>query len=264
MEAVDSRPEIANSNNNEKKADLEEKNPNGLWNPMTEGVKWIENYVDSLERFFERLPAFISTFIATFALFTFGATLRGEWVIILVTALKQLSGETHMERNSTSQEALTLENLKMSHFGSFFIGAQVLAYSIYFLIGGFLHWYFYVNRRDSAKEWKIQPDKWITPELERHEIIIGSISLFFASSFSAFLACYFYNENPSTLYYQFDEYGWIWFFLQFPVMFVYMDYTTYIMHRLYHTPWLYKNFHKLHHKYKQPTAFSVTAIHPWR
>lgn len=34
------------------------------------------------------------------------------------------------------------------------------------------------------------------------------------------------------------------------------------MHRIYHTPFLYKHFHKLHHKYKQPTAFSVTAIHP--
>lgn len=31
---------------------------------------------------------------------------------------------------------------------------------------------------------------------------------------------------------------------------------------MYHTPFLYKNFHKLHHTYKQPTAFSVTAIHP--
>lgn len=40
------------------------------------------------------------------------------------------------------------------------------------------------------------------------------------------------------------------------------DYATYWMHRIYHTPFLYKNFHKLHHKYKHPTAFSVTAIHP--
>lgn len=40
------------------------------------------------------------------------------------------------------------------------------------------------------------------------------------------------------------------------------DYVTYWLHRIYHTPWLYKNFHKLHHKYKHPTAFSVTAIHP--
>uniref|UniRef100_A0A8D8UJ81 Lathosterol oxidase n=2 Tax=Cacopsylla melanoneura TaxID=428564 RepID=A0A8D8UJ81_9HEMI len=40
------------------------------------------------------------------------------------------------------------------------------------------------------------------------------------------------------------------------------DYSTYWNHRLYHTPFLYKNFHKVHHRYKQPTAFSVTAIHP--
>ena len=40
------------------------------------------------------------------------------------------------------------------------------------------------------------------------------------------------------------------------------DYSTYWHHRAYHTPWLYKNFHKMHHAYKQPTAFSVTAIHP--
>ncbi len=40
------------------------------------------------------------------------------------------------------------------------------------------------------------------------------------------------------------------------------DYTTYWCHRIFHWPWLYKNFHKLHHTYKQPTAFSVTAIHP--
>lgn len=40
------------------------------------------------------------------------------------------------------------------------------------------------------------------------------------------------------------------------------DYLTYWGHRAFHMPFLYKHFHKLHHTYKQPTAFSVTAIHP--
>lgn len=48
------------------------------WDPLTEGVKWIENYTESLEKFMEKLPEFISTIIATFAVFTFGATLRGK------------------------------------------------------------------------------------------------------------------------------------------------------------------------------------------
>ncbi|XP_045534949.1 delta(7)-sterol 5(6)-desaturase erg32 isoform X1 [Papilio machaon] len=236
------------------------------WDPLTDGVKWIEKHAESLENFFKRLPEFISTFIATFAVFTFGATLRGEWVVILVTALKQITGHTQSERNMTTEEIFdmfTSQNLKMENFGIIFIFAHVVSFSVYFLLGGFLHWYFYMQRKHLAHEWKIQPTKWLSPELERHEIMVGTFSLLVTGSFSAFLACYIYNENPSTVYYQFDEYGWLWFFLQFPVIFIYMDYTTYILHRLYHTPWLYKHFHKLHHKYKQPTAFSVTAIHPF-
>ena len=45
-------------------------------------------------------------------------------------------------------------------------------------------------------------------------------------------------------------------------LFIPQDYLTYWAHRIYHMPFLYKSFHKLHHTYKQPTAFSVTAIHP--
>lgn len=42
----------------------------------------------------------------------------------------------------------------------------------------------------------------------------------------------------------------------------FQDYMTYWMHRIFHMPYLYRRFHRMHHKYVQPTAFSVTAIHP--
>lgn len=48
------------------------------WDPLTEGVKWIEKYTESLDNIMEKLPEFVSTIIATFAVFTFGATLRGN------------------------------------------------------------------------------------------------------------------------------------------------------------------------------------------
>jgi len=263
MTGAEVKQRMVNGSKGEKKKEVKEEKKQKYWEPLTDGVKWIEKYGENLENFFERLPEFISTFIATLAIFTFGATLRGEWVVILVTALKQLTGQTQNNTNATAiLELFSSRNLKMENFTMFFIGAHIVSLTTYFFIGGFLHWYFYMNRRHRAKEWKIQPDKWLSPELERHEIMVGTISLLIVGSFSAFLACYIYNGNPSSVYFQFDEYGWLWFFLQFPVIFLYSDYTTYILHRLYHTPWLYKHFHKLHHKYKQPTAFSVTAIHP--
>uniref|UniRef100_A0A2A4JHB7 Fatty acid hydroxylase domain-containing protein n=1 Tax=Heliothis virescens TaxID=7102 RepID=A0A2A4JHB7_HELVI len=262
--AAEVKQRVVKDSKNEEKTESGNNTKPKYWEPLTDGVKWIEKYASNLENFFERLPEFISTFIATLAVFTFGATLRGEWVVILVAALKQLSGHTQNNTNVTTNvlDLFSSRNLKMENFTPIFIGAHTVSFAMYFLIGGFLHWYFYINRRHLAKEWKIQPDKWLSPELERHEIMVGTLSLTIVGSFSAFLACYIYNGNPSTVYYQFNEYGWLWFFLQFPVIFLYSDYTTYILHRLYHTPWLYKHFHKLHHKYKQPTAFSVTAIHP--
>lgn len=80
---------------------------------------------------------------------------------------------------------------------------------------------------------------------------------------SGLLACYCYNDGVyQKVYYSPSEYGWTWFVLQVPLVFMYQDYATYWTHRIYHIPFLYKRFHKMHHKYKQPTAFSVTAIHP--
>lgn len=82
-------------------------------------------------------------------------------------------------------------------------------------------WYFYVRQRDRAEEWKCQPKKFLTPEVERHEIIVGSITLFFNTAFSAVLACYIANGGYSTVYYHISDYGWLWFFLQWPVIFIY-------------------------------------------
>ena len=77
------------------------------------------------------------------------------------------------------------------------------------------------------------------------------------------------------------EHGVLWSLIEGPLVFIATDYITYWHHRVYHMPFLYKvicerftllshlsielkcqHFHKLHHTYKQPTAFSVTAIHP--
>lgn len=44
--------------------------------------------------------------------------------------------------------------------------------------------------------------------------------------------------------------------------FLWIDLWAYLAHRLLHFPVLYRTYHKLHHRFKQPTAFSALALHP--
>lgn len=44
-----------------------------------------------------------------------------------------------------------------------------------------------------AKEWKCQPDKFLTPENERHEILLGSMNMMIGSVASGVIACFIMN-----------------------------------------------------------------------
>jgi len=172
--------------------------------------------------------------------------------------------DTYVEESEELIESISdWVAVRFKGYFSILIPATIVSYVMYFGIGGFLHWYYYVRQRDHPETWKCQPEKWLSPELERHEIMVGSISLVFGSMVSAGLATYILNGGWSTIYYDASQYGYLYLILQVPLCFIWQDYLTYWHHRIYHTPWLYKNFHKLHHTYKQPTAFSVTAIHPF-
>ncbi|XP_067010446.2 uncharacterized protein [Anabrus simplex] len=232
------------------------------FDPMA--VTWMEKYSDTMDKIWSRIPSFLAKCIVTASVFTLGATMRGEWLVVLVHIAKYFGFQTGEATKdfSLNWSEFSLESIYLKNLGYYWLAASFVSYGMYFAIGGFLHWFWYVRRRDHPEEWKCQPHKFLPPELERHEIMVGSFSLLLTSSFTATLACYISNGGWSMIYYEFDEYTWWWWFVQWPAIFIYQDYATYWLHRIYHTPFLYKHFHKLHHKYKQPTAFSVTAIHP--
>ncbi|KAK3268351.1 hypothetical protein CYMTET_23138 [Cymbomonas tetramitiformis] len=46
------------------------------------------------------------------------------------------------------------------------------------------------------------------------------------------------------------------------VFFLWIDLCAYVAHRALHIPCLYKPIHKLHHRWKQTTAFTALAMHP--
>ena len=65
-----------------------------------------------------------------------------------------------------------------------------------------------------------------------------------------------YFDTPSTAY------ECMYVLLSTVLYWLWIDAWAYIMHRLLHFPFLYKNVHKLHHKWKQTTAFTSLALHP--
>lgn len=79
-----------------------------------------------------------------------------------------------------------------------------------------------MRQRDKSHEWKCQPEKFLTPELERHEIITGSLSLAAVSILTGTITWYAANDGHYlTVYYRVEDYGWVWFFLQIPIVFIY-------------------------------------------
>ncbi|XP_050308546.1 methylsterol monooxygenase 1-like [Anthonomus grandis grandis] len=246
-----------NKTNNGKTEKLQGQNGK-TFDPMA--LTWSERYDEQISKVWKLLPESVAKIIASVAVFILGVSINGDWILVWVHLIKQFG---HRSVNATVDSRwFTLESLRLNNFLSFWWPSLVVSYGLYVGIGGFIHWYYYIRQRDRPEEWKCQPQKWLSPELEKHEILLGSFTLFLNATVSSLLSCYIYNGGYCTVYYDISEYGWLYFILQFPLIFIYQDYLTYWLHRIYHLPFLYKNFHKLHHKYKQPTAFSVTAIHP--
>jgi len=228
---------------------------------------WGERYDKDLQRLWNKVPSTFGRILASLAVFLFGATAKGEWIIFAVYAVKYLQtfgSPSYREESEALVDSLSgWMNLRFQGYWNTWFWSTVISYVSYFGIGGFLHWYYYVRQRYRPQDWKCQPKQWLSPSLERHEIAVGSLSLVFGSAISAAVSTYVKNGGSAIkLHVSPMEHGLLWLLLQIPLVFAYQDYMTYWHHRLYHTPWLYKNFHKVHHTYKQPTAFSVTAIHP--
>ena len=52
-------------------------------------------------------------------------------------------------------------------------------------------------------------------------MLLGGTSLMIGSIISGTLSCYISNDGWSRIYYGFSEYGWLWYILQWPVIFIY-------------------------------------------
>lgn len=221
----------------------------------------------NLDKDWSEIPQYIKSGLISALVFIMGITMRGDWLLFWAffkRSQQEELGLPSQEQNTTvtSETREWLEERFAGVWPTNMLAGLVVSYVFFFGIGGFLHVYYYVLQKDRPQDWKCQPNKWLSGKDEIHEILVGWFSLTLGSVLSSFLSTWVINGGYTSIYFKFGEHGLLWALIEFPVVFVVTDYITYWHHRVYHLPFLYKHFHKLHHTYKQPTAFSVTAIHP--
>lgn len=58
------------------------------------------------------------------------------------------------------------------------------------------------------------------------------------------------------------RYGWAWLLLSLPVMIVWHDLYFYFTHRWLHSPLMFRRFHGVHHRSRNPSPWAAYAFHP--
>jgi Delta7-sterol 5-desaturase len=133
--------------------------------------------------------------------------------------------------------------------------------SRYFIVAGIFFLLFYILLRPLKRARKIQQR---FPKLDDYAREIGysviTISIF---AFVPLLILHFPFISRHTYFYtRFEQHGWLYFFLAFPIMFLVHDTYFYWMHRLMHHKKLFKTFHLVHHKSTNPSPWAAYAFHP--
>lgn len=164
----------------------------------------------------ENLSESFSKFAFMVIVFFLATATRGEWLLVIVymfrDQLQQLTGLGLDEQvpaagadngttGTTHSLRPLLETYHLQNIHWFVLMAVSTSFIMYYGLAYGWHYYYYVNRRHLAKEWKCQPDKFLTPENERHEILLGSMNMLIGSMASGVIACYIMNGGRVSIGY---------------------------------------------------------------
>jgi Delta7-sterol 5-desaturase len=129
-------------------------------------------------------------------------------------------------------------------------------------LGGLVHHWFYVKRRDRAADWKLQPKRFLAPNMVRHAFMLGSFNMVLGSVIGGVFAWHVTRGGWSSLYFDPLEHGVLWLLVSGLATYVLIDAGLYYSHRFLHRPWLFRRIHRIHHRYTAPVIFTTTAVHP--
>ncbi|XP_035213324.1 putative methylsterol monooxygenase DDB_G0269788 [Stegodyphus dumicola] len=215
-----------------------------------------------LGKLWSRLHPTAGKCLATVLIFLAGVTMKGDWLLILSHLARQFYEYPKEDSQESSFGLMSQLQLRFKGLPYYILTSVTQSLVLYFGLCGFLQWYFYVRQRDRPEEWKCQPKKFLSWEDEKHAIILGTACMFMGSVISGFLSCWTMNGGYTALYYNIHDYGIPYLVLSIPLVYLVTEALFYYYHRMFHLPAVYKAYHKYHHRYKQPTAFSSTAMHP--
>ena len=133
--------------------------------------------------------------------------------------------------------------------------------SRYFLVAGLAFLIWYVLFRKLVERKKIQL-KFPGKNDYGREIFYSVVTIFIFALVPFFLLNTPEIARHTTLYKEISDYGWAWFFLAFPVMFIMHDTYFYWTHRMMHHPRLFRIFHLVHHQSTNPSPWAAYAFHP--
>ncbi len=133
--------------------------------------------------------------------------------------------------------------------------------SRYFLIAGlsFLLLYLVFNKKIAHQ--KIQQRYPLQADYRR-EILYSILTMLIFTGIVFGLLFVPAVKQHTTFYKEINKYGWLYFWLAFPLMFFMHDVYFYCTHRLMHHKKLFRIFHLLHHKSTNPSPWAAYAFHP--
>lgn len=144
---------------------------------------------------------------------------------------------------------------------SFYFKSIWLIGGRYFMIAGLAFLLFYIVWRNRFFYKKIQV-RFPKNQDYLREIFYSFLTICIFSFVSVVLFVHPQVAPHTTRYLQISDYGWTYYFMVFPLMFLMHDTYFYFSHRLMHHKALFKWFHLVHHKSTNPSPWAAYAFHP--
>ena len=146
------------------------------------------------------------------------------------------------------------------HWSTYFFYVEKIG-TRYFAVAGltFILFYLLIKKRISFK--KIQ-QKFPRNKDYAREIIYSIVTICIFALVPLTILHIPYVKTHTFFYTDIQRYGWAYFFLAFPVMFIIHDSYFYWTHRLMHHKRLFKTFHLVHHYSTNPSPWAAYSFHP--